>query len=665
VTALLEIDRLSVDFSARDGATQVLDSVDLAIAPGETVCLLGESGSGKTVTAMSVMRLIDFKDGRITGGAIGFGGRDLTSLTQRQMSALRGRKIGLVFQEPMTAFDPLFSVGAQIVEVLTRHRGLRGDAARKQAIALLGRVKITDPERCIDQYPHQLSGGMRQRAMIAMALACEPTLLIADEPTTALDVTIQAQILQLLRDVQAQTGMAMLLITHDLGVAASIADRVVVMYAGRIVEDAPVRELFARPAHPYTRGLLRSSIGRSAPSGDALYSIEGSIPDLSRPPAGCRFHPRCPHATGQCTIVAPPLRPSGQGVVACWHPQDGAERVAVVRDTAAPEPAAARPAPAPLVRAVDVAKHYPAGSSWVGERRKVVRAVDGVTFDIREGETFGLVGESGSGKSTLARLLLALERPSSGRVEFHSEDLAGLDPRAMRAQRRHMQMIFQDPHGSIDPRWSIGKTIAEPLAVHDALPPAERRERVRALLDQVGLDPDWERRFPHQLSGGQRQRVAIARAIALNPRLIVADEAVSALDVSVRAQVVNLLVDLKARLGLTYLFIGHELNLIRHVSDRIGVMYLGRMVEVGPAEAVFHRPAHPYTRALIAAIPEPDPSRRDALRGIDGEIPSPTAVSHGCHFQSRCAGATALCREREPELSLVGPGRTAACHYPT
>jgi peptide/nickel transport system ATP-binding protein len=663
MTAILEVESLSVSLQGRDGPLEAVDALDLSISPGETVCLVGESGSGKTVSALSVTRLIDFKGGAITQGTVRFGNRDLAKLSQREMAAVRGHRIGFVFQEPTTAFDPLFSIGAQIVEVLTRHKHIGREEARRQAVTLLRRVKLTDPERRFDQFPHELSGGMRQRAMIAMALACEPHLLIADEPTTALDVTIQAQILRLLKDIQAETKMAMLLITHDLGIAASMADRVVVMYAGRIVEDAPVRTLFSHPHHPYTRGLLRSVIGRTQPADTPLHAIDGSIPDLTRLPTGCRFHTRCERAAPQCAIMVPRLELQNEGKVACWRPHTEPLPNLPV-SISAKATRQTFEAALPLVRATDLVKHYPIGHAWLGRPRPVVRAVDGVSLDIREGETFGLVGESGSGKSTLGRLLLRLERPTSGQVAFDGRDLAKLSGQSLRSQRRDMQMIFQDPYGSIDPRWSIGETIAEPLNVHERLSDEARSERVRVLLEQVGLDPTWDRRFPHQLSGGQRQRVSIARAIALNPRFVVADEAVSALDVSVRAQVINLMLDIKARLGLTYLFIGHELNLVRHVSDRIGVMYLGRLVETGPADEVFERPAHPYTRALLAAIPEPDPTYIAAPQELEGEIPSASAALRGCAFASRCPAATVLCREETPPLSAIGAARAVACHHP-
>ncbi|MDQ8728186.1 ABC transporter ATP-binding protein [Bradyrhizobium sp. LHD-71] len=664
MTALLNIDDLSVFVATTSGALQVTHSVHLGIGEGETVCLVGESGSGKTMTAHAIMRLVEYRGGTIASGSIRLDGRNLATLSQKEMSALRGDRIGIIFQEPMTAFDPVWSIGEQIGEVLRRHRGLGRAAAREESIHLLDRVRIPDAHMKVDQFPHQLSGGMRQRAMIAMALACAPRLLIADEPTTALDVTIQAQVLKLLQQLQAETGMAILLITHDLGIAAEMADRVVVMYAGRVVEDAPVERLFANPVHPYTRGLLRSVVGAHLPRGTRLTAIPGGIPSLAEPPSGCSFHPRCARASDRCTQAAPPLeeRPGG-GRAACWHPHEDALPALAAQSVTIEAPTKSS-AQTPLIEVEGLHKHYPIGLSWPGVRRSVVRAVDGVDLHIHRSETFALVGESGCGKSTLARVLLQLERASAGAIRFDGEDLTRLGHTALRRARRHMQMVFQDPYGSIDPRWTVGEIIGEPLRVHEKLTRPRREARVRELLERVGLDPGWGGRYPHQLSGGQRQRIAIARAIAVSPRFVLADEAVSALDVSVQAQVINLMEDLKERLGLTYLFISHGLHVVRHISDRIGVMYLGRIVETGPAEALFRDPAHPYTKALIAAIPEPDPAQRREFVPIVGEIPSPSNPPSGCRFHTRCPIAQARCRTDDLVLTPVGTGRAVACHFP-
>ncbi len=658
---LLELHDVSVSLQTSAGPTEIVRGVRLGIGAGEIVCLVGESGSGKTLTALSITRLVDYRGGKITQGEIRLDGRNLAQLSQSQMSELRGDKIGLVFQEPMTAFDPLFSIGEQIGEVLIRHRGLNRRAARAEAVTLLARVKLPDPHLRVDQYPHQLSGGMLQRAMIAMALACGPELLIADEPTTALDVTIQAQILQLLLDIRAETGLSILLITHDLGVAASIADRVAVMYSGRIVENGPVKQILSQPAHPYTRGLLRSVIGGHLQPGERLYSIPGTVPSVTDLPSGCHFHPRCDRASERCRSELPPLVSTGPTELACWHPHG--EPIAVHQSQGAAPSTSPMPSGRVLFDVQDLHKHYRLSGGWTGLRRPLLRALDGISFQIRENEVFGLVGESGSGKSTLARVLLQLERASSGRVDFDGEDITQFSQAELRHARRDMQMIFQDPHGSVDPRWKIGDIIGEPLAIHEAFSAAERREKVILLMRQVGLDPAWVDRHPHQLSGGQKQRAAIARAIALKPRFVLADEAVSALDVSVRAQIINLLQEFKEELGLTYLFIGHSLELMRHISDRIGVMYLGRLVEIAPADALFRQPAHPYTRGLIESIPSLDPARRKP-GVIGGEIPSPIQPPSGCRFHTRCPIATARCREEDPQLTGYASERAVACHFP-
>jgi peptide/nickel transport system ATP-binding protein len=647
---LLDLKDLSVSLRTKSGPVDVMRHIGLRVAPREIVCLVGESGSGKTMTALSITRLVDYQGGRITQGTVTLAGRRLDGLSQARMSELRGAKIGLVFQDAMTAFDPLFSIGDQIGEVLIRHKNVSRPAARVLATELLRRVKLPDPELRVTQYPHEMSGGMLQRAMIAMALACGPELLIADEPTTSLDVTIQAQILKLIKEIRQDTGLSILFITHDLGVAASIADRVVVMYAGNIVEEGAAEELLARPAHPYTKGLLGSMIGAHLRPGERLYSIPGSIPGLAAMPAGCTFHPRCGIASARCAAQEPALEIFGTTRVACWQP----DRTAFAPQHAAATSAAITLSGRSLINVTDLHKHYKLPRRWLGAKHPVLRALDGISINIREGEVFGLVGESGSGKSTLARVLMQIEPPTAGKILFDGADLA-------KSSRREMQMIFQNTHGSIDPRWRIGEIIGEPLAIHETSGPAARRDKVATLLRQVGLDPSWADCYPRQLSGGQRQRVAIARAIALKPRFILADEAVSALDVSVRAQIVNLLLDLKDDLGLTFLFIGHGLGLMRHISDRIGVMYFGRMVEIGPADAVFRHPAHPYTRGLIDAIPAIGKAPAPV---IEGEIPSPVNPPAGCRFHTRCPIAASRCRAEDPALSAYDADRAVACHFP-
>jgi peptide/nickel transport system ATP-binding protein len=665
------VDRLTVRFGTAAHPLHAVEGASFDVTAGETVCLVGESGSGKTVTALSILRLHEQNHAHIVGGDIRFDGLGLVDLPPGELNALRGRRIAMIFQEPMTAFDPLFSVGDQIVETIRRHERVGRRAAWLRATALLERVHIPDAALRMKQIPQELSGGMRQRAMIAMALACQPDLLIADEPTTALDVTIQAQILALLKELQREFGMAILFITHDLGVAAEMADRVVVMYAGRIAEQGPVHQLFERPGHPYTRGLLRSVVPTDSKRGSRLAAIAGSIPRLEALPSGCRFHPRCPLASARCRLEAPPLVAVGEREVACWHAFEAdlplgtstaiaASPITVAVDSAAPDTPSED---TPLVEMLRVSKYFDARRGLFGARQRV-HALNDVSLAIRRGETFGLVGESGCGKSTLGRLLLQLDTPSSGEVRFEGRDLRRLRHGARKGLRRDMQMIFQDPYSSIDPRWTVGDIIAEPLVSLTRLTDSAVRHRVEELLGLVGLPTSARSRHAHEFSGGQRQRIGIARAIALNPKFILADEAVSALDLSVQAQIVNLIGELREKLGLTALFIGHGLNVVRHLSDRIGVMYLGRLVEVAPADTLFRRPAHHYSQALIAAIPLPDPGRRRDFIVPIGELPSPSAPPSGCHFHPRCAAASERCRTEAPALRSVGSEHLVACHFP-
>lgn len=680
---LLDIQHLSVQFATPQGWLTAIADVSLTIRSGETVCLVGESGSGKTITSKSVMRLIDYENGYITEGDIVLDGTSVARLPQRSLRSLRGKKMAMIFQEPMAAFDPVFTIGSQLVEAMLEHRIAGREEAKQRAIRLLRRVGIPEPELRMKQYPGELSGGMLQRAMIAMALSCGPDLLIADEPTTALDMTIQAQILQLLQELKAEFNMAILLITHDLGIAAEMADRIVVMYAGKVVEQATARELFERPLHPYSQGLLRSITTLDSDRGTKLLSIEGTIPNLSEMPAGCRFHPRCPHATSQCVNESPPLLDWEGRQAACWYAGElepsenrkevaGRGGVAVARTSQIVEPerndageTAGEGTGEELLFEVErLRKYYPFHNRLFGGGNGAIRAVDDVTFAIRKGETFGLVGESGSGKSTLGRVLLQLEKATSGKVTFAGRTLTDLNESGLRETRKHMQMIFQDPYGSMDPRWKVGDIIGEPLAIHTALSTKEKRSQIGQLLERVGLNPSWIDRYPHELSGGQRQRIGIARAIALGPSFVLADEAVSALDVSVQAQIVNLMQELQISLGLTYLFIAHGLHIVRHISDRIGVMYLGKLVEIAGSEELFREPAHHYTKALIASIPWPDPARKRELVSIQGEIPSPAHPPSGCRFHTRCPAATARCREEQPELRPLTPYHFVACHYP-
>ena len=575
-----------------------------------------------------------------------FGDHDLQSIGPTEFRRLRGADISMIFQEPMTSLNPVFTVGHQIAESVRAHQRVGRAAAKAHAVEMLDRVGIPDPHRRVQDYPHAFSGGMRQRAMIAMALANDPSLLIADEPTTALDVTIQAQILELLRDLQAETGMGIVFVTHDLGVVADICDRVVVMYAGQVVETSTVDPIFASPCHPYSAALL-ASMPQAAPPGSRLTVIPGQVPTPDAWPAGCRYADRCDYREPDCVTSPIPWAGEDDRGVRCIRSEDldltAASRVAV-----AGEGVRAPPDRGVLVTVAGLRKDFPVRSALLRREIGVVRAVDGIDFSIRAGATLGLVGESGSGKSTVARLLLRLVEPTAGTVHVGDSRSPRSTPRELRDARRNMQMVFQDPYSSLDPRQTIAETIGEPIDVHLGLDRRARDAGLRALLAQVGMGPTALRRYAYEFSGGQRQRIAIARALALDPHLVVLDEPVSSLDVSTQSQVINLLTDLQQRLGLTYLFIAHDLSVVRHLSDHIAVMYLGRIVETGPAEEIYTRPRHPYTGALLSAIPVPDPEFQRTRRRIvlHGDVPSPLAPPSGCRFRSRASTQWTCARPR-------------------
>ncbi len=660
---LIEIKDLNVQFVTSHGTVRAVEDLSYSVYPGEMVAIVGESGSGKSVSALAVMRLLPEATARIPKGSVRFGGRELLQLSDEEMRRIRGREIAMIFQEPMTSLNPVLRIGLQIMEPLLIHLEMEEAAARARAIELLTLVGITDPESRLNQYPHQLSGGMRQRVMIAIGLACNPKLLIADEPTTALDVTIQAQILELMKDLSRRLGVAVVIITHNLGIVARYADRVNVMYAARLVESGTAERVFARPLHPYARGLLtavpRLDRGRSA----KLSTIDGAPPNLLNPPTGCRFRPRCRFAIDDC-LSDPPLELGEAGHLCACHRVTEIEQL---DPPPGPVEASSKPAAngrdAAAILDIRGAKKYFPVRAGLLRPPKQVRAVDNVTIDVKAGETLGLVGESGCGKSTLGRLVLRLDDPTAGEIRFEGTDLARLSRNEMTAVRKRMQVIFQDPYSSLNPRMTVGQIIAEPIHVHQILPKAQIADRVAELLQLVGLFPYMALRYPHELSGGQRQRVGIARALAVNPHVIVCDEAVSALDVSIQGQVINLLEDLQQKLGLTYLFIAHDLAVVRHISTKVAVMYLGRIVEYASADELFANPRHPYTQALLAAAPVPDPviERTRPRTIVKGELPSPLNPPKGCVFHPRCPLATEECRKAVPPQRELAPGHSVAC----
>jgi oligopeptide/dipeptide ABC transporter ATP-binding protein len=617
--------------------------------------------------------------GSIVGGSIKLDGRELVGLGEAELRTIRGNDVAMIFQDPLTSLDPTKTIGYQVAEPVRLHKHASKKEAMERAIDVLGLVGLPRPAERLGDYPHQLSGGLRQRVMIAMALSCEPKLLIADEPTTALDVTIQAQILALLHDLKDRLGMAMLLITHDMGVIAGHADRVQVMYAGRMVEATETQNLFRHMRHPYTRALLASIPRLSQDGTQRLLSIAGLPPDLANPPPGCRFAPRCSRATDKCRDREPSLTgESSEHLFSCWHPVDGPGDTGAADGAAAPgrpvisavtgSPAGAdgAEAPGPLLELRNLVKEFPVTAGAILQRKvAAVHAVSDVSFDVTAGETFGLVGESGCGKTTIGRLVVALERPNSGSVLLAGQDVSALSGTDLRRQRRDLQLMFQDPYSSLDPRMRVGSIIREPLSIQHVGSRQQQAQRVFELLDEVGLPRNSVERYPHEFSGGQRQRIGLARALTLNPKVIVADEPVSALDVSIRAQVLNLMKRLQADHGLTYIVISHDMAVVKYMASRIGVMYLGKLVEMGSADDIYQRAAHPYTAGLIATIPVPDPevarANRDA--GIKGELPSPIKPPSGCRFRTRCPYAQDLCAAEEPELRSFGPGHVAACHF--
>jgi len=685
-SAILSVRDLSVSFPGRVGrarrtghAIRAVRGLSFDVRKGEVLGVVGESGSGKSVSATAIMGLLP-ADAAVTG-SIRLDGRELLGLDDKELSTLRGSRMSMVFQDPLSALTPVYTIGYQLIEAIRVHRpGISQRDAARRAAELLDLVGIPSAAERLKAFPHEFSGGMRQRVVIAMAIANDPDLIICDEPTTALDVTIQAQILDVLGTARRETGAGIVMITHDLGVVAGLADRVVVMYAGRAVESGEVAEVYRRPRMPYTMGLLGSIPRIDAAGGRApLVPIEGAPPSPADLPPGCPFAPRCPMATQRCEQAPEPELT--QGADGRWAACLYADRIAAEDLTVADVYPVPRIRPnehalvpreqrEPVLEVTGLVKHHPLMAGAVFRRRiGTVRAVDGVDFDVREAETLAIVGESGCGKTTTLLEVMNLVAPQAGRIAVGGRDVATLSKAERRALRRDVQIVFQDPMASLDPRLPVGAIIAEPLAAHGY----ERVRiglRVRELMQLVGLDPDDAERYPQHYSGGQRQRVGIARALALEPKLLVLDEPVSALDVSIQAGVVNLLEELKGRLGLSYLFVAHDLAVVRHIADRVAIMYLGRIVELGTVDELFSDPRHPYTKALLSAVPIPDPAKeRDRQRILlTGDLPSPANPPSGCRFRTRCQLAAVLddeerrrCAAEEPQLN--GVGRQAACHF--
>lgn len=666
---LLEINDLHVSFHTYAGKVQAVRGVNLYLNKGETLAIVGESGSGKSVTSKSIMKLLPNNSAKIESGQILFEGKNIVDSSERDMEKIRGKEISMIFQDPMTALNPTMTVGKQITESIMTHQKTNKKQAQEKTVELLQLVGIPNPENRMNQYPHQFSGGMRQRVVIAIALACNPKIIIADEPTTALDVTIQAQILDLMKAIQQKMGTSIIIITHDLGVVANIADRVAVMYAGKIIETGTVEEVFYNPQHPYTWGLLGSM--PSMETRDELVAIPGTPPDLLYPPKGDAFAERNEHALKIDYLKEPPMfKLSETHYAATWLLHEKApaverpnfsrkklKAVAKLADKNNQEPIARNE---PLIEIKKLKKYFRTG------KNNVLKAVDDVSFTIYKGETLGLVGESGCGKSTTGRTIMRLYEASGGEVLYENQAVHGRkNAAALKQFNRKVQMIFQDPYASLDPRKTVADIIAEGIDIHGLVSTkAERQERVYRLLETVGLNKDHANRYPHEFSGGQRQRIGIARALAVEPEFIIADEPISALDVSIQAQVVNLMKKLQKEKGLTYLFIAHDLSMVKHISDRVGVMYLGGIVELASSEDLYGEPLHPYTQALLSAVPVPDPvveKQRERII-LSGDLPSPSNPPSGCRFRTRCPMATEKCAQAVPIWKEAKPNHWVACH---
>ncbi len=660
---LLQVKGLKTWFGDGDNPARAVDGIGFSIRRGETFALLGESGCGKSITALSLLRLNPHPASRIVAGEVLLNGQNLLPLSEAEMEKIRGRRVSMIFQEPQSSLNPVLSVGQQIAEVLNWHFNTDKQGTYERSIELLKSVGIPDPHQRIKEYPHQLSGGMKQRVMIAIALAGEPELLIADEPTTALDVTIQAQILDLLKDIQQKTGMAIMLITHDLGVVAQMADHVAVMYAGQIVETASRRQFFNDTQHPYTRKLFEA-LPSEQKREEKLTVIKGSVPPLNQPFNCCRFSDRCDFAWQHCHDVAPRwLESEGHGVRChLYDPEVSAERVKPELAVTSSRLSEVVPADKALLKADRLKVHFPIKKGILQRVVGHVKAVDGISLDLRPAETLALVGESGCGKTTVGKGILQLVPVTSGEVSFRGKALTRLPERELKEVRSAMQIIFQDPFSSMNPRMTITQVIEEGMLTSSIKAPADRARKVDELLQRVGLRPDIKYRYPHEFSGGQRQRICIARALAAEPEVIICDEPTSALDVSVQAQILNLLRDIQHEFGLSYLFITHNIAVVDYLAHRVAVMYLGRVVEEGLRDEVLNSPKHPYTQALLSAVPKIDSETRQESVKLEGELPSPANPPKGCHFHQRCPHVMPICRETYPDLTQLSRSHTVKCY---
>ena len=665
----LRVRGLTVTFVGSGRPVPAVRGIDFEVSANQVLGIVGESGSGKSVTSLAITGLLP--PGAQVQGSIELDGVEVTTLGAEALRQMRGRDVGMVFQDPSTTLNPVLPIGRQVIEGQVAHQQVAPGRAAQRAIELLREVDIPDPEGRAGQFAHQFSGGMRQRAVIAMAMAGRPKLIIADEPTTALDVTVQAQVLAVLARRQADTGAAVILITHDLAVVAEVADKVAVMYGGRIVESGPVEAIFSRPQHPYTAGLLCSA-PRIDTVDTRLVPISGQPPTPAFLPSGCTFHPRCSIGRERplCSEQDPVLRAVGpEHASACHFPHEVAQLLISASSAAATPRANAvpqTPLGQPLLVVDRLQVYYPVKAGLLRRQVGWVRAVEGVSLRIHAGETVGLVGESGCGKTTTGRAIMGLIPKFGGQVLFDGQDITGLSGSDMQRVRRNMQYIFQDPYSSLNPVLTVGDIVAEPLRIHGIYDQSGGARWVAELFEMVGLSRSMVNRYPSEFSGGQRQRIGIARALALKPRLLILDEPVAALDVSIQAQVINLLQDLQRELGLAYLFIAHDLSVVRHISDRVAVMYLGRIVEESTKAALYKLPLHPYTQSLMSAVPVPDPSARATRQRIllEGDIPNPASPPTGCHFHPRCFKATELCKRESPAfVAYPGSPTRVACHH--